>query len=214
MISGITGELLRVAEDRCSVSVAGVVLEVLVPAADAPALEAQRGQTITLHTLVYLEGDPTRGNLAPRMVGFLRPEDRSFFELFTTVKGIGNRTALRALTVPVEEIASAIEAKDARALMRLDGVGKRTAELIIAELSGKVGRFVGAPVPAAQRGQRVVARRPAEEEDALAALAALGERRVDAERLLDRVRAANPELHSVDGLVREMLRLRATGERA
>jgi Holliday junction DNA helicase RuvA len=208
MISAITGELLQVREDRCFVSVAGVVLEVLVPAADSPALETQRGQTITLHTLVYLEGDPTRGNLVPRMVGFLRADDRAFFELFTTVKGIGNRTALRALAVPVEQIASAIEAKDARALVQLDGVGKRTAELIVAELAGKVGRFVGAPMPAAQRGQMVYARRTPAEEDALSALAALGESRYNAEQLLERAKAGRSDLVRADQLIREMLKLR------
>lgn len=208
MISGITGELLRVDEGRCSVAVSGVVLEVLVPACDAAELETQRGHSVTLHTLVYLEGDPTRGNLAPRMIGFLRPGDRAFFELFTTVKGIGNRTALRALSVPVEQIASAIESKDARALMQLDGVGKRTAELIIAELSGKVGRFVGSMAPTSPRGPVASSRRSPEEEDALAALAALGESRYNAEQLLERVKAGRSDLVRADQLIREMLKMR------
>jgi Holliday junction resolvasome RuvABC DNA-binding subunit len=53
-----------------------------------------------------------------------------------------------------------------------------------------------------------VGRRPGAEEDAIETLMALGERRPDAERLLDRARAANPALVATDALVREMLRLR------
>lgn len=208
MISAITGELLRVGSDRCFLVVGNVVLEVLVPAFDSPTLETQRGQTITLHTLVYLEGDPTRGSLVPRMVGFLRDDDRAFFELFTTVKGIGNRTALRALAMPVEQIASAIEARDARALQQLDGVGKRTAELIIAELAGKVGRFAGTGHEVGLEGSRRAVRRTPAEEDALSALAALGESRYNAEQLLERVKASQPQLVRADQLIREMLKLR------
>ena len=63
-------------------------------------------------------------------------------EKFTTVKGIGVRTALRALTAPVGQIADAIERKDTRFLVGLQGIGKRTAELIIAELGGNVKQFV------------------------------------------------------------------------
>ena len=47
------------------------------------------------------------GNQGSQLIGFLRPEDRKFFNLFTTVKGIGPKTALKALTVPVGEIAVA-----------------------------------------------------------------------------------------------------------
>lgn len=208
MISALTGELVRVGSDRAYLQAGAMLFEVLVPAADAPALESQRGQPVTLHTLLYLEGDPNRGNLEPRLLGFLREQDRGFFELFTTVKGIGPKTALRALTVPIEQIAGSIENKDARALVQLDGIGKRTAELIVAELAGKCGKFVGTPLPPARRGQVAVARRSDLEEDALAALMALGERRPDAERLLDRARQLEPDLESVDGLVRVMLRLR------
>src|SRR5215210_5074477 len=91
--------------------------------------------------MFYLQGDSGGGNIEPRLIGFLRPEDKRFFEKFITVKGIGPKTALRALTVPVGEIAQAIESKETRFLVGLDGIGKRTAELIVAELSGKVKDF-------------------------------------------------------------------------
>ena len=183
-----------------------ILYELLVPASDRAELEASLGQTLTLHTIFYLGGDPSRGGMEPTLIGFMRPEDRKFFNLFTTVKGIGPKSALKALTVPVGEIAVAIESKDSRFLVGLNGIGKRTAELIVAELAGKVMDFATgygtkATVPSAHR-------RPPVEEDAILALMAMGERRPDAEHLLERAKQGNANLKTTDGLLREMLRMR------
>jgi Holliday junction DNA helicase RuvA len=206
MISALTGELRRIDEDRIHLQCGSILYELLVSASDIPELRARHGETLTLHTIFYIGGDPNRGGLEPTLIGFLRPEDRKFFNLFTTVKGIGAKTALKALTVPVGEIAMAIESKDSRFLVGLNGVGKRTAELIVAELAGKVRDFATgygtkAAVPSPHR-------HPALEEDAILALMAMGERRPDAEHLLDRAKQGNPNLKTTDGLLREMLRMR------
>jgi holliday junction DNA helicase RuvA len=209
MISSVTGALVGVEEDRIGLQVGPLVCELLVPAVDVPQLQASIGQELTLFTILYFAGDPSRGSLEPTLIGFLRSADKQFFEQFTTVKGIGPRKALRALTVQTGEIAAAIEEKDARYLTRLEGIGKRMAEQIIAELAGKVGRFVTA-IPAATAGGTSVmpGRRAAHEEDAIAAMMALGERRPDAEHFLDRAKAANPSVKTTDALLREMLRMR------
>src|SRR5207302_2413101 len=105
-----------------------------------------------------------RGNLEPRMIGFLRVEQRKFFELFTTVSGIGTRKALRALTVPTGQIAHAIETGNTRFLIALPQIGKRLAEQIVATLAGKVGAVatgLGEKIP-------VSSRRSDEEEAAIA----------------------------------------------
>ena len=206
MISALTGELRRVEEGRAHLAVGPILYELLVPAADLTELQASLGETVTFHTHMYLDGDPNRGNLEPRLLGFLRADDKRFFNLFTTVKGIGTKTALRALAVPVGEIAQAIESKDTRFLIQLDGVGKRTAELIVAELAGKVKDFAAgyAPVP----GAGGHGRRAAWEEDAIAALMQLGERRPDAERLLERAKHDNPTLKTTEAALHDMLRLR------
>src|SRR5437763_16094171 len=105
MISSITGELRRVDEDRIHLRAGSVLYELLVPAADVTELQASLGEELTLHTIFYLGGDPSRGAVEPTLIGFLRPEDRQFFNQFTTVKGIGPKTALKALTIPVGQIA-------------------------------------------------------------------------------------------------------------
>jgi Holliday junction DNA helicase RuvA len=122
------------------------------------------------------------------------------------VKGIGVKTALRALTVPVGQIAQAIESKDARALAHLKGIGKRTAELMIAELAGKVGHFASGSGTKAIVGGG--SSRPSFEEDAIQGLMALGEPRPIAERLLERVKQTHPEVRTTNSLLREMLRFR------
>lgn len=216
MISALTGTLSKVHDNSVDLSAGPIVFSLLVPAFDVEPLRPLVGQSLTFHTLMYLEGDPGRGNLEPRVIGFVRSDDRAFFELFTTVKGIGTRTALRALTEPIGTIAAWIEAKDAKSLTRLSGIGKRTAELVVAELSGKCAAFALAIDETASRATgstRKVTRdagasRPPEHEDAIRALVALGERPADASVLLDRVLTNQPTLRDTQKLVAEMLRAR------
>lgn len=217
MISAVNGKLLEVSEERVLLSVGPMVLELLVPASDVERLRGLLETELTFNTILYLEGDSSGGNSEPRLLGFLRVEDKRFFEKFITVKGIGPRKALRALAVPAGEIAYAIEGKDARKLSSLPGIGKRTAEQIIAELSGKVQAFAvagveqmmsgGAGGRGASRALGAMARTQAEE-DAIMALLALGERRADAEALLERARGSESGVRTTDGLVRVMLQLR------
>src|SRR3954468_17694475 len=142
MISSLTGLLYQVDEDRIHLRVGAMVFEALVPASDVPLLQAGVGEEMTFHTILYFEGDSGGGSLEPRLVGFLRPEDKRFFEKFITVKGIGPKKALKALALPTGDVAHAIETKDTRFLVGLPQIGKRMADQIIAELSGKVGEFV------------------------------------------------------------------------
>ncbi len=207
MISALTGELRRVDNDRVHVQAGPMLYELLVPAADLTELQASLGETLTLHTIFYLGGDPSRGGIEPTLIGFLRPDDRRFFNLFTTVKGIGPKTALKALTVPVGEIAAAIEQKDSRFLVQLNGIGKRTAELIVAELGGKVKDFAFGSMDRAAIGAGH-GRRQTFEEDAILALIAMGERRPDAEHLLEKAKQSNAQMKTTDALLREMLRMR------
>lgn len=207
MIAALTGKLIRAHEGLVQVECGPLVYELLTPAVDAPDLAASINETVVFHTIFYLGGDPTRGGLEPTLIGFLRPDDKRFFELFTTVKGIGPKKALRALAVSVGEIASAIEGKDTKFLVGLPEIGKRLAEQVVAELAGKVKTFAAAHL-VETKGTHAPPRRDAAGEDAVAALVQLGERRADAEGLLDRVRLAHPEMKSTDALLREMLQLR------
>jgi Holliday junction DNA helicase RuvA len=200
MISSLTGELRRIDDDRVHVAAGALEFELLVPAADLTELHSRLSGQVTFHTILDLEGDPTRGNLAPRLIGFLRAEDKKFFELFITVKGIGPKKALRALSAPASKIARAIEAKDANELAGLEGIGRRMAQQIVAELSGKAQEFTAGAVVASSRAPM--------DEDAILVCVHLGIARADAERLLERAKA-RADLTTAESLSREMLRLRS-----
>jgi holliday junction DNA helicase RuvA len=168
--------------------------ELLLPGFLAIRMEQQVGQIVRLRTLHYLESHGQGTSFIPRLIGFSNDAERRFFEVFTTVKGLGYRRALRALAEEPPLIAEMIVTKDARALTRLPEVGKRLAETIIAELTGKVDAFLdlGAtdglgsfePKPV-----RTTSKLPPIASDAVEALVALGESRSEAERRVETVLA-------------------------
>ena len=186
----------------------GLARQVLVPAYLAERLAGDRGRSVTLHTLEYLEAQGQGSSFIPRIVGFSRPEDRRFFEIFTSVKGLGNRKALKAIALPPSEIAAMVAAKDARGLQRLPEIGKRLAETIIAELTGKLDAFVDPGVIVEGKGSipttklSIPTGAAAAVEDALAVLMELGQTQAEAERAIERaLRGADPESLSGEDLV-------------
>lgn len=134
MIARIEGKLVELDAGSALVQVGAVGYEILLPGYCVNALSDKIGSDITLCTMEYYEGTPGGGNLMPRMLGFLNTGERDFFTKFISVKGIGIKKGLRALSVPIATIAAAIEDGDDKMLMTLNGVGKRMAHQIIAEL--------------------------------------------------------------------------------
>lgn len=143
MITKISGTVERVetAGNSIELAVGPVVHEVLVTELVRRSLQQKLGQPITLHTLEYLEGNPTRGNLVPRIVGFLTEVEREFFDLICEVDGVGVRKALRAIVRPVGEIATAIDEQDVKLLATLPGIGAATAERMVAKLRRRMPKF-------------------------------------------------------------------------
>ena len=208
MIARISGRLQEMRGPTALVDTgAGLWYEVMVPATDAERLANRIGQDIALHTINHIEGDPTRGAMTPRLIGFDTPADRDFFRLFTTVKGIGVRKALRALIRPMGEIAAAIQSKDAKYLVALPEIGKRTAETIIAELHGKVEDFAGQLSSTSSETVDI----PEAGQEAASVLIQLGERRADALALVERVLAVAPELDSPEEIIQQVYKLKAGG---
>jgi len=146
MISRIEGVLEDVVDGVAEVRVGdGVIYELLVPACDAGELTMRQGTRVPFFTLHYLEGQGQGSHFVPRLIGFSSREQRAFFELLTTVKGIGNRKALRAMQVSHARMAEAIASGDAKFLSTLPEIGKRTAESTIVELKGKLDPFLKDP---------------------------------------------------------------------
>lgn len=206
MIVRLTGTLLDMTGEAVIVERDGVAREILVPQFAIPELAAHRGLEVTLHTIEFLEGNQASGQLTPRMLGFLRPEDRDFFTRFVGVKGIGARKALKALGEPVRRIATWIESGDAKALARLPGIGPRAADLIIASLKGKMDDLAVAGAADSDKLQITLTQAQC---DAREVLIAWGDPRGDVERLLERTAQLHPDLHSADDWVRAAYRIKA-----
>ncbi len=203
MIARLTGTIEQVGTDRVLLIVGGVGYEVLVPGSDISRLSRLTGQEVTFFTTHYLEGSAMGGQIFPRLLGFLRGDDKAFFELFTTVDGLGPRKALRAMTLPVGTIASAVESAQGGVLAELPGIGRRTADKIIAALKGKLERFAaGAPAgPAAPP-------MAAFETEALEVLLQLGERRPEAENWIRKAVQRDPAIDSAERLIAEVYRIK------
>lgn len=190
MICRITGILEHVDGLALRIAPAGspFAYEVLAPAFLAERLKAQVGKSVTLTTFEYLESQGQGTSFVPRLIGFQATSERDFFELFTTVKGIGNKKALRAMSLEPAAIARAIVAKDAKALTQLPEIGKRMAETVIAELHGKVDGFLSATevedLNAAAEGKPTPGQADPILEEAVEALIALGEARTDAQAMV------------------------------
>ena len=193
MITRISGTLERVEPTAVEIAVGPVVHEVLVTDLVRRTLQQRIGQPVVLHTLEYLEGNPTRGNLVPRLVGFLSEAEREFFDLICEVDGVGVRKALRAIVRPVGEIARAIEEQDAKSLAGLPGIGAATAERMIAKLRRRMPKFallVARDTPG-EPGQADVIT------ETFDVLRSLGHTDADARRLVDALRQETKKPKSV-----------------
>ena len=207
MIIRLTGNLVEVDEESIVLDRDGVAREVLVPRFAVAELAAYRGQQVTLHTIEFYEGNHASGHLVPRLLGFLHREDRSFFERFVDVKGIGPRKALKALAQPVRKIASWIESGDAKALASLPGIGARAAEMIVATLRGKMADLALGGEPGQPAGKAVEL--SSAQRDALEILVAWGDPRAEAQRWIERAAQLHPDLAGPDQWVRVAYRVKA-----
>jgi Holliday junction DNA helicase RuvA len=138
MIGYIEGKILKKEEDRMLVLASQVGYEILLPAIVMASLADKRaGDEVSF----YVYHQQTERQPKPILIGFNLEVEREFFQYFISVEDIGPLKAVKAMTIPVREIAEAIESQDAQTLAQLKGVGKRTAQKIIATLNGKMGKF-------------------------------------------------------------------------
>lgn len=140
MIGRLTGTLADKTPPLVVVDVQGVGYEVDVPMStffNLPSL----GDRVTLLTHLVVRED------AQQLFGFLTPGERNTFRQLVRISGVGPRTALSILSgLSVEELASAVSRQDSARLVKVPGIGKKTAERLLLELKGKLGPdFEAAP---------------------------------------------------------------------
>ena len=158
MIGRLTGTLAAKAPPQLLVDAGGVGYEVDVPMStfyNLPAL----GERITLLTHFVVRED------AQQLFGFLSSQERATFRLLIKISGVGPRTALAILSgLSVAELAHAVAAQQPGRLVKVPGIGNKTAERLLLELKGKLGPDLAVPASLVNDNQG----------DILQALVALG----------------------------------------
>lgn len=198
MITRITGKLLKVLDDSALLAAEPFEYQVFIAESTRRALGSQVGQTVSLHTIYTIDGDPSRGRVTPRLTGFLSEVEREFFELFCSVDGVGGKKALRAMIRPVQDIAEMIEEQDAKGLASLPGIGVALGERIIAKLRRKMSKFallVGKEAIYEAEVKRDVV------EEAYEALRMLGHSEADARKSLDAVLKTKRKFADVEAVL-------------
>jgi Holliday junction DNA helicase RuvA len=186
--------------------VGGVGYEVQVP----PIVEQELGGCAQDDPLLlWVSAQSTRDQPWPEtLFGFLRPEERAFWELLRSIPRVGGKGAARAMAAPIASIAQAIQEGNRAFLDGLPGVTLEGADKMIASLRKKVGPFTQ-PLPAG--GARRAPLASAQDElrgDAVELLIQMGIRRPDAQRAVDQLLASREDggFVSVQELVTEYLR--------
>lgn len=142
MIGYIEGKILAVENDRLLILANQVGYEVLIPAV---VMKSGRSKSIGDQASFFIYYHQTERQPKPVLIGFNTESEKEFFQLFISVGDIGPLKAVKAMNVPMEDIADAIEQGNAAALKQLKGIGVRTAQKIIATLSGKMTAFARQP---------------------------------------------------------------------
>jgi Holliday junction DNA helicase RuvA len=158
MIGRLSGVLAEKSPPQLLIDVNGVGYEVDVPMSSFYNLPAL-GERVVLLTHFVVRED------AQVLFGFLTHEERSAFRQLVKISGVGPRTALSVLSgLSVNELAQAVSLQESGRLVKVPGIGKKTAERLLLELKGKLGDALSAPAAVANNTQA----------DILQALVALG----------------------------------------
>ncbi len=184
MISRLHGVLLAKQPPQLLIDVQGVGYEVEAPMSTFYQLPAT-GTTITLHTHLVVRED------AHLLFGFASERERSLFRTLIKVNGVGPKLALTILSgISADDLVRCLQENDSAALVRLPGVGKKTAERLLVEMRDRLDDLQGDGVlPVAMAAPLTPTTRDAER-DALSALVALGYKPPEASRLIGSVACA------------------------
>ncbi|MEI6029228.1 MAG: Holliday junction branch migration protein RuvA [Betaproteobacteria bacterium] len=182
MIGRITGTLAEKAPPLILVDVGGVGYEIDVPMSSFYNLPGL-GERVTLLTHFVVRED------VQQLFGFLTHEERATFRELVKISGVGPRTALSILSgLSVADLSQAVSRQEAGRLVKVPGIGKKTAERLLLELKGKLGPDLGQPAASAASDAQT---------DIVQALVALGYNEREANTAL---KALPPEVSVSEGI--------------
>ena len=205
MITFLDGTIRELSDEppRVVLLVNGIGYEVLLPVfvhsqivASGAAPDSQLSLEIYYHA--------TERQPKPMLVGFCDAQQRSFFEQVLGVKGIGPSLAVSALIHPPDVIANAIESDDTHTLSQLPGIGRRSAEQMVATLRGKVQYSAAL---ANEPWARSVNAQTKAQNEAIEALTVLKLNVTTARQLVNKVVQMNPQIaDKTEDIIREVFR--------
>ncbi|MEE4250739.1 MAG: Holliday junction branch migration protein RuvA [Alcanivoracaceae bacterium] len=179
MIGQLCGKLLDKRAPWLLIDVAGVGYEVEAPMTVFYQLP-DIGTELRLHTHFVVRED------AQLLYGFSSRFERELFRALIKVNGVGPKMALAILSgMEAERLVRCIELQDSSTLVKIPGVGKKTAERLLIEMSDRLGKLDG--VPASLPGMTSIAMPSDAVSDAVAALESLGYRPKDAQAAVAKV---------------------------
>jgi Holliday junction DNA helicase RuvA len=196
MISHLRGSLLEKHPNQIVIDVHGVGYEVTIPVSVYSSLPDQ-GAPVRMHIYQHVREDILA------LYGFITKDDKALFEKLIAVSGIGPRLAITALSgLTTEDLVAAIRSGAIEQLVRIPGVGKKTAERMVLELRDKLG-----PIGASTLGSGTPKSAfSTTEEDVISALMNFGATRGSAEAAVNKARSEN-ESNDFDALFRRALKL-------
>lgn len=195
MIGRLQGKLVYKQPPALMIDVNGVGYELEAPMSTFYQLP-ECGQVLTLHTHMIVRED------AQMLYGFHDISDRSLFRTLLKVSGVGAKMALAILSgMDANGFKRCIQLGDTDALVKLPGVGKKTAERLIVELRDRLGEKSSVPVTLQADGDSGTA--PNHIDEAISALTALGYKPPEAMRMVKNVK---DETSSCEDLIRLALK--------
>ena len=179
MIAHIIGKIAEKFGGAVIVDVSGVGYEINVAAGDYDAVLLE--QKVKFYTYHHIREQ------SQELFGFSSLAGKKLFEMLITVQGVGPKAALAILSLDAaENVRNAIANADSAYLARASGVGKKTAERVVVDLSDKVG------MPIIYKKQNPLQTELNTSDEALEALIALGYNLADATKALEGVDTALP----------------------
>ncbi|MCC1496440.1 Holliday junction branch migration protein RuvA [Alcanivorax sp. 1008] len=196
MIGQLSGKLLDKRAPWLLIDVGGVGYEVEAPMTVFYQLP-DIGANLQLYTHFVVRED------AQLLYGFASRFERELFRALVKVNGVGPKMALAILSgMEAERLVRCIESQDSSTLIKIPGVGKKTAERLLIEMSDRLGKLDGAPV--SLPGLASVAMPSDAVSDAVAALESLGYRPKDAQAAVAKV--ADMDSMTSEQLIRQALK--------
>jgi len=206
VISRISGNVDSFEENTLHVSVGGVSYEIFIPTAVMKGFDGklEKDAPVSLVTYHYYQTDPSKS--IPILIGFSSQIEKDFFEKFITVSGVGPKAAVRALNLPIPDIAQAIDAGDLLFLKSLPGIGEQRGKEIIAKLQGKMGKF--GLMQAGPAGREKGIPKKDVQEEALEVLLQLQYKKEEARQMIQKAFQRKSDLSSVEEILNEVYRQR------